>query len=250
MAAVTEPDARTRELWLRGTKPGSVPGELLRFFAQFKSFPTAVLRQVWGREIYGRGYNGLMDMMLHGKGEALGMMQFVLWSTVFGYMSMVAKDAVKGRSPRDVLENGYRGDEDKVFPFDIPAIDDRTVMAAFLQGGGLGIYGDFLFGDMMQSRFGKGMVNTVSGPVIGAADDLMDIWGRVKRGDDAAASSLRFAVNNTPYINMFYARPALDYLFLYHMQEQLNPGYLRRMERRIEKENGQTFILKPSEYAR
>ena len=250
MGAVIEPDARTREIFLQGTKPGTVGGELLRFIAQFKSFPTAVLRQTWGREIYGRGYNGLTDMMLRGKGEALGMMQFMVWSTIFGYMSMVAKDVTKGKTPRDIFEDKYNEDADKVFPVNIPVVNDKTVLAAFLQGGGIGIYGDFLFGDMMSNRFGKGMVNTMAGPVIGAADDIMDIWGRAKRGDDLAASSLRFAIGNTPFINMFYTKAALDYMFVYNLQEQLNPGYLRRMERRIEKENGQTFMFKPSEYAR
>lgn len=30
-------------------------------------------------------------------------------------------------------------------------------------------------------------------------------------------------------------------------QEALNPGSLRRMERRIEKENGQSYLLAPSQ---
>ena len=121
--------------------------------------------------------------------------------------------------------------------------------AAFLQGGGAGIYGDFIFGEM-RNRFGGGVLNTVAGPVFGTAEDIMDIYGRVKAGDDAAAKAFRVAVNNTPFLNMFYTRMALDYLLLYNIQEQLNPGYLRRMERRIEKENGQTFLIKPSEVVR
>jgi hypothetical protein len=40
---------------------------------------------------------------------------------------------------------------------------------------------------------------------------------------------------------------AADYLFLYEMQEAMNPGYLRRMERRVEQDNGQKFYLPPSE---
>lgn len=42
-------------------------------------------------------------------------------------------------------------------------------------------------------------------------------------------------------------RAALDYLVLYSVQEALNPGSLRRMERRIEKENGQSYLLAPSQ---
>mgnify|MGYP001594006474 CR=1 FL=1 len=63
---------------------------------------------------------------------------------------------------------------------------------------------------------------------------------------DAGAKLLRTGINTLPGINLFYTRAALDYLILYQMQESINPGYLRRMERRIEKENGQKFFLPPS----
>jgi polyphosphate kinase 2 (PPK2 family) len=41
---------------------------------------------------------------------------------------------------------------------------------------------------------------------------------------------------------------ALDYLILYQIQESLNPGYLRRMERRMEQENAQSFLIRPSQH--
>lgn len=228
--AVIEPDSRTRSLLLRGTNPGTVWGEVARFVAQFKSFPVAMLQKTMGREIYGRGYDSLGQYLKEGKGDMLGLAHLMLWLTVFGYGAMSVKDMLKGRSPRDPLAAG-------------------TWTAAFLQGGGAGIYGDFIFGEM-RNRFGGGVLNTVAGPVFGTAEDIMDIYGRVKAGDDAAAKAFRVAVNNTPFLNMFYTRMALDYLLLYNIQEQLNPGYLRRMERRIEKENGQTFLIKPSEVVR
>lgn len=228
--AVIEPDARTRALLLRGTNPGTVWGEVARFVAQFKSFPVGMLQKTMGREIYGRGYDTLGQYLKEGKGDMLGLAHLMLWLTVFGYGAMAVKDMLKGRSPRDPLAAG-------------------TWTAAFLQGGGAGIYGDFIFGEM-RNRFGGGVLNTVAGPVLGTAEDIMDLYGRVKAGDDAAAKAFRVAVNNTPFLNMFYTRMALDYLLLYNIQEQLNPGYLRRMERRIEKENGQTFLIKPSEVVR
>jgi hypothetical protein len=48
-------------------------------------------------------------------------------------------------------------------------------------------------------------------------------------------------------MNLFYSRIVLDYLVLYQIQEALNPGYLRRMERQVEREQGQEFLLAPSE---
>jgi hypothetical protein len=62
-----------------------------------------------------------------------------------------------------------------------------------------------------------------------------------------AASAFRILIANTPFMNLFYSRIVLDYLVLYQIQEALNPGYLRRMERQVEREQGQEFLLAPSE---
>lgn len=118
-------------------------------------------------------------------------------------------------------------------------------LAAMLQGGALGLYGDFLFGEA--NRFGGGLTQSLSGPTLGLIDGGYDLFARMRDGDDAAAASFRFAIQNTPFANLFYTRTAMDYLFLHSVQEALNPGALRRMERRIEKENAQQFLLRPSQ---
>lgn len=234
--AVIEPDARTRAIMRRGTQPGTVAGELFRFLGQFKAFPVAVLQKSIGRELYGRGYKPsayganvgkeLMQAMRSGNGEKLGFAQLMLWTTLFGYGAMSLKDIVKGREPR-------------------PADDPKTWVAAMLQGGALGLYGDFLFGEA--NRFGGGLTQSLSGPTLGLIDGGYDLFARMRDGDDAAAASFRFAIQNTPFANLFYTRTAMDYLFLHSVQEALNPGALRRMERRIEKENAQSFLLRPSQ---
>lgn len=234
--AVIEPDARTRAIMRRGTQPGTVAGELLRFVGQFKAFPVAVLQKSIGRELYGRGYKPsaygagvgreLMQSMRSGNGEKLGVAQLMLWTTLFGYGAMSLKDIIKGREPR-------------------PADDPKTWVAAMLQGGALGLYGDFLFGEA--NRFGGGLTQSLSGPTLGLIDGGYDLFARMRDGDDAAAASFRFAIQNTPFANLFYTRTAMDYLFLHSVQEALNPGALRRMERRIEKENAQQFLLRPSQ---
>lgn len=234
--AVIEPDARTRAMMRRGTQPGTVAGELLRFVGQFKAFPVAILQKSFGRELYGRGYQPgayganpgreLIQAMRSGNGEKLGIAQLMLWTTLFGYGAMATKDLLKGREPR-------------------PADDPKTLVAAMLQGGALGLYGDFLFGEA--NRFGGGLTQSLSGPTLGLIDGGYDLFARMRDGDDAAAASFRFAIQNTPFANLFYTRTAMDYLFLHSVQEALNPGALRRMERRIEKENAQQFLLRPSQ---
>jgi hypothetical protein len=226
--AALRPDDKTRAYLLRGTQPGTVEGELLRHLAQFKSFSAASIQKAIGREIYGRGSDSLAEALRNGNGEMTGLANLILFSTVFGYASMVTKDLVKGRTPRDPE-------------------DPKTWMAAMVQGGGMGIYGDFLFGEM-RNRMGGGLISTLAGPTLGTVDDLADLWSRVKNGDDAAAASFKTLINNTPYMNLFYTRAAMDYLILYNIQDALNPGAVRRMERRVEKENGQEFLLRPSSF--
>jgi hypothetical protein len=120
-------------------------------------------------------------------------------------------------------------------------------VAALAQGGGLGIYGDFLFGEY--SRMGRTFTSSLAGPVIGNLDTLTDLWTRVRNGDDVAAASFKALLDNTPFLNLYWIRPLLDYMVLFRIQESLNPGFLRRMEKRIERENGQSYILPPSQVA-
>jgi hypothetical protein len=119
-----------------------------------------------------------------------------------------------------------------------------------LQGGGAGIYGDFLFGQA--NRFGNNVLETVAGPGIGTASDAIQILQRIRGaatgGDDTfGGDAIRLVQSNTPFANLFYIKGALDYLLWYQMQEMVNPGYLQRMERRIEQENNQTFYVRPSD---
>lgn len=236
--AVLEPDARTRSIMNQGTQPGTVPGDLLRFVTQFKSFPAAYMQKTLGRELYGRGYtptalgNGfrggrdLIQALRNGNGERLAIAQLLLWTTAFGYLSMASKDVTKGREPR-------------------PADDPKTWLAAMVQGGGLGIFGDYLFGEA--NRFGNTALESAAGPTLGTAADVINLWARAKEGDDTAASALRLAQNNTPFMNLFYTRIAMDHLFLYSVQEAMNPGSLRRTEERIRQQNGQEFLVRPSQ---
>ena len=67
----------------------------------------------------------------------------------------------------------------------------------------------------------------------------------MRDGDTVAQSALRFAINNVPGNNLWYARSAFDYLIGYQLFEWINPGYFKRMKRRVERENKQTFFASP-----
>jgi hypothetical protein len=220
------PGARERAMLRQGYPPGTAVGEAWRFVTQFKAFPVTALSKPFGREVYGQGARTLRDAMLKGEGDLLGMASMVASTTLLGYVAMAAKDLAKGREPRDPT-------------------DPSTWQAAALQGGGLGIYGDFLLGET--NRYGRSLTDTLAGPAIGTVASLDELRAKMMAGELGWADVLRVAESEAPFTNLFYTQAALDYLIFYQLQEAANPGYLRRMERNLEREQNQSFIVPPSD---
>lgn len=220
--AVVEGDAQTAARLVGGDPKGSVMRVIRSQVTMFKTFPVAVLEKPVARLLKGSadGAGNLNTSGLFGLAKMFG------WMTALGYGSMVLKDLAKGVEPRD------------------PANPD-TWMAAFLQGGGAGIYGDFLFGET--NRSSGGILSTLAGPIGGDIQRLHDLWTRAKAGDDTAGQALKFVISNTPGSNVFYTKWALDYFIVSNWYESLNPGYLKRAEDRLMKNNEQQYFLPPSQ---
>ena len=223
---IIETDAASRRYATLGTRPGTFAGEAARFIMQFKGFPIAFSQRVLGRAIFGHAGATKAERALNGTAH-LGALLGGL--TVAGYMSIVMKDALKGYwPPRDPT-------------------DPKTLTAALTQGGAMGIYGDFLFGQA--NRFGSGLIETMSGPTVGTVSDLVNIPMKARdkalKGEvpELGGDMFNWAIQNTPGANLFYLRPALDYLFIHSLRNWASPGYVRRMEKRRSREYGQEFIL-------
>ena len=214
--SVPTPGARERAMLNQGYRPGTYAGEAFRYITQFKSFSITMLSRVFGRQLAAKEYGGIANL--------------IVGTTVLGYFSMQAKEFVKGREPRPPTMN--------------------TFVAAMLQGGGLGIYGDFLFGQA--NYYGGSTLETAVGPTIGTLAQFFDAVLKTRDvllGDDIplGADFLRLAKGNVPFANLFYTKMVLDYSVWYQLQEMQNPGYLRRMERRVKRENDQEYWAPPSE---
>lgn len=236
--AVVEPNTMTKAMLLGGAKPGTGTGEAMRHFWMYKSFTMSIMRQVMGRELFGYGQTrgtiagALFDMVKHPTGSPMvGMANLIAFSTVFGYAAMVLKDFSKGREPHQPEEAGDAA---------------KLLGQAMAQGGGMGIYGDFLFGEA-KSRFGHGPLETFLGPSWRRLSDVKGVYDALKTGDDPMAKAITSIFNSTPFVNLFYTRWALDYLVLYRLQEMMNPGYLQRMEQRLRNEKQQEYVLPPSQ---
>jgi len=221
--AMTESTAAGRVITGAGT-PGTFMGEAQRLFWQFKQYPMTFLQRSVGRELRRDGV------------DVAGLAHLVVATTLLGYVSMTLKELAKGRNPRQPEDAGDYG---------------KLVMAAMVQGGGLGIYGDFLFGEA--NRTGGGIISSLAGPAYGTLEDVHKFITAVRDGSDsktrgqiAASSGIQLLKNNAPFVNLFYTRSALDYFILHRLQEAANPGYLRRYEQKVKKENNQSFWLRPS----
>ena len=232
-SGVVEPNLRSRATILQSAQSGTVTGEVWRSMALFKSFPISIVGQRVFRDIRARTGKTVTESMNFR--DALNLTNGWGWNTanmmvqtaIFGYASMVLKDISKRREPRDPT-------------------DGKTVVAALIQGGGLGIYGDFLFGEIGKG-YGKSLASTALGPVAGMLDQVADVFQRAKSGDDVASSFLRTVYNNTPFANLFYTRLLVDYFFMERLFNEINPGQAQRRAKRLFRENGQTMIWNQTE---
>lgn len=231
--AQTEARARERVGLTRGTSAGTVWGEAVRTFVQFWSFPMAVI----GRHVApaARGHSGREPAAL--------LAHLIVATTLMGYASLQAKQIVKGRTPR---------------PLDQP----QAWGAALLQGGGLGIYGDFLFGEYSRSGL-PATLSSFGGPaiselerlrlVVGAAagtlNPFADAESRAESFEQFEQQGFRAVKDNLPFANVFYTRLALDYLIMWRLQEAVSPGYLQRFEDGVREREGSEFFVSPTEVA-
>lgn len=222
--ALTEPGAKERAAITMGTRPGTWAGEFLRSFTLFRTFSYTFITRNLGREIY-RSPDKV--------GAAIGAASLIAGTTILGALSNAAADLAKGRTPRDPRENPW-----------------GVATAALLKGGGAGLFGDFLLGT--SNRFGQSLGEQIPGPIFGQISDIKKIIdasvGNIAGQPQGAAvpMALRYVLGNTPFLNLFYTRTAFDYLIGYQLMEMANPGYLRRYERQVQRENNQRFLISPS----
>ena len=221
-SGVIMPGAYEKSMTTWGGAAGSIMGEVTRYVMQFKAFPVTVVRRALGREV-------MSDA------KAANLAQLIVGTTMFGYIALVAKDATKLKSPRQFFA------PDGSFNW-------STLSSSMTQGGGFGLYGDFFFGEF--NRYGKSATGTFLGPTFGQFDDVMSAVSKITSGKSPVEDLFRIVKNNTPGVNLFYSKWALDYLIIYELQEMINPGYLRRVENRIMKDTNQRFYIPPSEVVR
>ena len=170
---------------------------------------------------------------VHRKYDHLAMV--TLATTMIGGMAIQVKNLVKGKSTEDMENYGFWS-------------------AAFLQGGGLGLFGDFFLGDY--SRFGRNPVTELTGPMGGL---MADVLGATKGNFDKSMEGkelknfkrdvFRLLKRNMPLQNLWYTRLLLERTMFDNIERMLDPNFDKRMrkyEKKMMQSKGQNFWWNPT----
>lgn len=232
--AVNEPTLRTRAITSgaalapESAKVGSSVRAIASAVGTFKGFPITVMQ------------NFVLPLA---RNAASGKRADILSATeVFGYTTLLgafvyqAKALARGEEMRDMD-------------------DPKFWMAAAMQGGGMGIFGDFLFDDY--SRFGHSLAETLAGPVIGTYGDVLRVVnGNYNRALDEGqeakflADAWKVSSKFIPGATVWYAKLPIERVLLNSVDELLDDGFdakVRRRERQMQKQEGRGYWWRPGD---
>jgi hypothetical protein len=222
--AIVTPGWKERAQFYADLQRGTVKGEIARSVLQFKSFP-------WTQ------FQRMMDAVANKDtpvSKAAMTAALVASTTIAGAMLLQTREMLAGKDPRDATRPEFWG-------------------AAFLQGGALGIYGDFLYG-AGHTRYGSGVLESVAGPTIGPLMEMglvqpINALARAKDGKESHffAQQAQDAKGFIPGGNVWYTKAAMDHLIFQQVFEALSPGYLSSIRQRTLKEYGQDWWWTPGD---
>lgn len=223
--AIVTPGWRERAQFYGGKQRGTVWGEISRSVLQFKSFPWAFFQ---------RGMDALANM--DGALSKTVMGSWLIGSTTLaGAMLMDTRDMLTGKDPRAAFDKDWM----------------KYWGSAFLQGGALGIYGDFLYG-INQTRYGSGPIEALSGPTIGPllelglVQPLTAAKGRMEgKETHLAAQTIQDLKGFVPGGNIWYTKAAMDHLVWQRVMDALSPGYLANIRSRTMRDYNQDWWWRP-----
>lgn len=222
--AIVTPGWKERAAFYGDLQRGTVKGEIARSVLQFKSFPWAM-------------FHRMADAVANKDtpvSKAAMTAYLITATTLAGAMLIQTREMLSGKDPRDMT-------------------DPRFMASAFLQGGALGIYGDFLY-SVNSTRYGSGPLEALAGPTVGPLLEmgLVQPLTAAKKAMDGkethlAAQTLQDIKGFVPGGNIWYTKAALDHLIWQQAMEALSPGYLSNIRSRTQREYGQDWWWTPGE---
>lgn len=223
--AVPSGTIRARSLLIGDSAPGTLIGEFRRSATMFMSF-SAVMPMLHGYRILQEINRG---SAVRGVGYATALM---LVMTMGGALSMQSKQIGGGKETRDPTTKEFWA-------------------AAALQGGGMGLWGDFFFADV--NRFGGTIPMTGGGPAVQLGADILGALHHAftdpsKLDDDITQIiGSKFPGSNTWYLKLAWDRYVED-----NLTRLTNPDAEAKFRRRVNKtkrDYDQGYWWKPGDAA-
>lgn len=223
--AIPQATIRSRAFLTGGTKKGTIAGEIIQGFSQFKSFPTTIIQNNIQRYMTFEGWGNKVQYGL----------DFMVTMMIAGGIGLQGREMFKGRDPMDMSDPKFWG-------------------KAILTGGGTGIIGDFFFAN--RNEYGRGLGATLAGPQVGFINDFLNltvgnayelaIGEETKFGREAVT----FAQRYTPGSSAWFARLALERLVWDNLKKMVDPeadASFRRFQRKRLREFNQEHWWAPGE---
>jgi len=214
------------------TRPDTLPGALLHSFSMYKNFPVS-FAMIYGR--LGMTARTVKGRLAFYAGLGAGM-------TMVGALGTQMREVSRGRDP-------------------LPMDNAAFIGKAFLSGGALSIWGDFLFNGI--NEYGSGPQDVAAGPIIGFLGDTTDLllgdvfqWadtiGTLGDGFESqtAAKAVEWARRYTPGASIWWARLALERQVFDRLQNIADPNAYQKRRQRTQKQlrdRGQTNWWAPGQ---
>jgi hypothetical protein len=226
--AIVTPGTKERATLFGNVNRGTLLGEIGYSLAKFKSFPLAMITKHYKRASHMQGasrYTYVATLLSTG--------------IVGGALATQLNELLNGRDPLDMTDPSF-------------------IIKSLLKSGALSFYGDFL--SASETQYGQGYLGALGGPVVGAFEEFLKLTlgnavtaaQQAAAGEpiktDVGAEAVRFIKGMTPGTSIWWLKGILDHGIFQNLQEEVSPGYLRRMEKRAKKNYKQQYFAKPGKF--
>lgn len=226
----------TRSLITGSVPRGTVAGELMDYFLQYKSFGlsfTAMQLEAIGEMAALRG---------GGQGRRSGLAYFAplaVMLTLGGAVAMQIQSLLDFKKPEDVN----------------PVNNPGFWLRATVKGGGWGLFGDFV--KSSENRFGQSFIESQAGPGVAFIGDTLGLLLGTPltalRNEKAqpGRKMVKYLGRYTPWVASHWAtRGAFNRLVLDNLQWMLDPEVDKNFKSRVSqaKKSGTPYFIKPGDW--
>lgn len=186
-------------------RPGTFAGEFLRSTLMYKNFAVTLMHTHLMRGATQAGawnkFKYFSSLMVH--------------TTLMGALVIQLKDIARGKDPRPMADDDV-------------GVSPKFLTAAMMQGGGLGLFGDFLFSG--SDRFGHSKAVAAAGPMAGFLSDTFDLLAGnatdAMKGEKTnfGRDAVKYAGRYTPGASLWYLRYMIERGLLDTVQGMVDDG--------------------------